>query len=83
MEQKHTIYSELKELISTVNDVDFLYEIKHQIEEHEQIKVEDWADELSKEQKADLEADLAETDTEKNCVSWEEYQKFTARWNGK
>lgn len=128
MEKKSTIYYELNELISTVNDVEFLYEIKQQIEEHKEAETKeveeewtdeqlaklnkhndgepitsenfvtlaeykkihefeedlfgdkDWVDALSEEQKADLESSIEESYDEKNLISWEEYQKLTARW---
>ena len=80
MEQKPTIYYELNELISTVSDVEFLYEIKQQIEEHQQEDSGDWANELTEEQLAELNKLAEEPITEENSVSWEEYQKLTARW---
>jgi hypothetical protein len=83
MEKNTKIYEELNELISKVEDVDFLYEIKQQIEQHQQDESNDWADELSDEQRADLELALAEEDTPENTVSWEEYQKLTAKWRAK
>ena len=79
MEQKPTIYYELNELISTVSDVEFLYEIKQQIEEYQQENTGDWADELSEEELVALNK-LAEEPIEKDTISHEELIKSLEKW---
>ena len=80
MEKKPAIYYELNELISTVNDVEFLYEIKHQIEEHEQVETGDWADELTEEQLTELNKLAEEPITEENSLTQEQLDKVIAEW---
>ena len=59
--------------------MEFLYEIKHQIEEHEQVETSDWADELSEEELAELNK-LAEEPIEKDTISHEELIKSLDKW---
>ena len=80
MEDKPAIYYEINERISQVNDIDFWYEIKQKIEKYQQSETSDCADELSEEQKAELEIAIEESYNEENLISWEAYQIPTSKW---
>lgn len=75
-----TLKEEVLQMVASIDDENILSILKTDIEELNQQGKHDWADELSEEEFKELEAQLNEPDTEENTVSWEEYQKLTARW---
>jgi hypothetical protein len=76
----HTLKEEVLQMVASIDDENILSILKTDIEELNQQGKHDWADELSEEEFKELEAQLNEPDTEENTVSWDEYQKLTARW---
>lgn len=76
----HTLKEEVLQMVASIDDENVLSIIKQDITELNQQAKHDWADELSEEEFKELEAQLNEPDTEENTVSWDEYQKLTARW---
>ncbi|MFC4230768.1 hypothetical protein ACFOW1_02625 [Parasediminibacterium paludis] len=75
-----TLKEEVLQMVASIDDENILSILKTDIEELNQQAKHDWADELSEEEFKELEAQLNEPDTEENCVSWDEYQKLTAKW---
>lgn len=75
-----TLKEEVLQMVASIDDENILSILKTDIEELNQQSKHDWADELSEEEFKELEAQLNEPDTEENTVSWDEYQKLTARW---
>jgi hypothetical protein len=75
-----TLKEEVLQMVASIDDENILSILKTDIEELNQQGKHDWADELSEEEFKELEAQLNEPDTEENTVSWDEYQKLTARW---